>query len=137
MIINSKFYSIPSDSVKQKIDSNVKLVIYSPSLTDAEAGLLNKILSATGLESTNILHIIIENDDIPVKYLLDQVSGLKIISFDCGLKALGLQANVKKYQRFMLQTAELVKVDSLSAIASQQPLKVYLWNLLKEWFIHE
>ncbi len=137
MLINSKYYEIPKTSDQPHMGDNVRLVIYSPKLTSDEEELLFNILAASKLESTEFLHIITPNVYFPLKDYANSSFKLKLISFGCPLTQIGLQVEIKKYQRFKIRNTEVVEVDTLADIGEEKMLKKYIWSLLKEWFLDE
>ena len=96
MIINSKIYNVPLARPPLELEATTRLVIISSTLTDLESELLNKMISASGLKSSEYKHFITNNDNIYVKYLSNRFDQLKIISFNVNGDKLGIQAQIKK-----------------------------------------
>ena len=136
MLINSKFYQIPTLDSVSKVADTTRLVVFTPELTLQNQELLNKMLKSTNLKQTEFLQIIIDNDVAPVKFLSNAHKDLKIISFNCDMASMGLQVNVKRYHPFHIHDHELVMVDDLESIGSEVHLKKYIWNLFKTWFVN-
>ena len=137
MIINSKLYNIPPTLSTADLSETTRLIVVSPELTSAEDELLQKMLSATGLNSNEFMHIIANKSNIAVNYFVNHPKSLKLISFGLSSTKLGLQVEVKKYRPFSLQKLDIVIVDDLTTIGPEVNLKKYIWNVLKAWFVNE
>ena len=137
MIINSKIYNIPCTDSIDDLTEDVKLVVISNELTQTEQDLLQKMLSATGLSSTEFMHIIPKNKNISLNSFVNQANELKIISFDLPSVQLGLQVQTQRYRVFSLQNLSIVIVDDLTSIGEEVNLKKFIWNVFKSWFIND
>ena len=135
MIINSKYYKIPSFELEQLESPQLELVTISNEITESEEVLLEKMLEATGLKTTSRQHIILERSQFPLRHLMGKGQKIKILTFDCAPQQLGLQIRAPRYQPLHVHSAQLVFVDDLDSISKEIPLKKFIWNLFKTWFI--
>ena len=94
------------------------------------------MLHATGLTPAQRKHFDMHDGYFPLKRLVSNQQNLRVIAFDCEPSQLGLQLIAKRYQLIHLHAAELVFVDDLNSIGEEKPLKKYMWNLFKKWFLN-
>lgn len=137
MLFNSDHYRIPEVTADAEIPEGVRLVVLTQNTTTEEVNLLQKMLSSTGLNASEYMHFNSENGYLPVKSIAEQASGCKILCFDLQPQEVGLQCTIKKYRPIHICGTEVIFVDDLSSIADELPLKKFIWNQFKSWFVHD
>lgn len=131
MLIDSKLYRIPARNPMKRLDSAIRLLCLTASLSKADKDLLDKILAATHLPEEQICHLSIDKESIALGPLVTVEHKLLVLCFGLTPDQVGLQIKAPSYKPFTLFDMTCVFMDELAQFNREANLKKYLWNLLK------
>jgi len=103
-----------------------------PDINSEENVLLNKILEAVGLSSTNTF--VISKPNLSINLLWRYLTVNKCFIFGIDTKVLGLHINIKPYQPTTFNNKILLFSDGIEALKKHPEKKKLLWKALQNIF---
>jgi DNA polymerase III psi subunit len=130
-----KYYDIPSPEEFAFGRSEIKLVALSYKTTEIEQKLLDNIIKATGLQSSEIAHIIKnEESELHIRDVLNRARPEHLLIFGIKPSSIGLHIKCGSYTPIRINKSNLCICDNLKDLQMNKKAKMKLWSLLKHWF---